>query len=269
MLKSGDSAIVKLKPIKPFCVERFYDYPPLGEYPVLYYDNLWCRKTLGTKLNKLLKGYVIRHNGFSPALWGQEHLAYWLKNMHWNILLLSHSSVECCFAISRGAFIKGKLKLHVDIAVNAVFNDWLGQFRFFFFHNCRTPQPFLKAGSWKIKRWLLQPFIKWKMVIELLLSLGNQLMYVCWTYWTPGISLTLQSNWTGYQVATFLAITAWEWWRGSKKPHNPHIKGNLPRLRLLPLFTWGLYNVVLLQLFLPHWLLWSGGMVFPCMTASI
>ncbi|XP_077350092.1 elongation factor 1-alpha isoform X2 [Lithobates pipiens] len=32
MLKSGDAAIVKLKPIKPFCVERFYDYPPLGRF---------------------------------------------------------------------------------------------------------------------------------------------------------------------------------------------------------------------------------------------
>ncbi|XP_018413802.1 PREDICTED: elongation factor 1-alpha [Nanorana parkeri] len=31
-LKSGDAAIVKLKPIKPFCVERFYDYPPLGRF---------------------------------------------------------------------------------------------------------------------------------------------------------------------------------------------------------------------------------------------
>ncbi|CAI9545841.1 unnamed protein product [Staurois parvus] len=32
VLKSGDAAIVKLKPIKPFCVERFYDYPPLGRF---------------------------------------------------------------------------------------------------------------------------------------------------------------------------------------------------------------------------------------------
>ncbi|XP_073532901.1 elongation factor 1-alpha [Phyllobates terribilis] len=31
-LKSGDAAIVTLKPIKPFVVERFFDYPPLGRF---------------------------------------------------------------------------------------------------------------------------------------------------------------------------------------------------------------------------------------------
>ncbi|XP_053322213.1 elongation factor 1-alpha [Spea bombifrons] len=31
-LKSGDAAIIRLKPIKPFCVERFFDYPPLGRF---------------------------------------------------------------------------------------------------------------------------------------------------------------------------------------------------------------------------------------------
>ncbi|OCT77171.1 hypothetical protein XELAEV_18032367mg [Xenopus laevis] len=32
LLKSGDAAIITLKPIKPFCVERFFDYPPLGRF---------------------------------------------------------------------------------------------------------------------------------------------------------------------------------------------------------------------------------------------
>ncbi|KAJ1194137.1 hypothetical protein NDU88_003432 [Pleurodeles waltl] len=31
-LKSGDAAVVKLVPHKPICVERFYDYPPLGRF---------------------------------------------------------------------------------------------------------------------------------------------------------------------------------------------------------------------------------------------
>uniref|UniRef100_A0A8D0GRJ4 Elongation factor 1-alpha n=1 Tax=Sphenodon punctatus TaxID=8508 RepID=A0A8D0GRJ4_SPHPU len=32
MLKSGDSAMIKLVPIKPLCVEQFFDYPPLGRF---------------------------------------------------------------------------------------------------------------------------------------------------------------------------------------------------------------------------------------------
>nr|XP_042716927.1 elongation factor 1-alpha-like isoform X2 [Chrysemys picta bellii] len=32
MLKSGDSATVRLVPKKPLCVERFFDYPPLGRF---------------------------------------------------------------------------------------------------------------------------------------------------------------------------------------------------------------------------------------------
>ncbi|XP_030046071.1 elongation factor 1-alpha [Microcaecilia unicolor] len=31
-LKSGDGATIKLIPIKPFCVERFFDYPQLGRF---------------------------------------------------------------------------------------------------------------------------------------------------------------------------------------------------------------------------------------------
>lgn len=33
-VKSGDSAIVKLVPQKPMCVEVFSDYPPLGRFAV-------------------------------------------------------------------------------------------------------------------------------------------------------------------------------------------------------------------------------------------
>ncbi|CAM5088579.1 unnamed protein product [Eretmochelys imbricata] len=32
VLKSGDSATVRLVPKKPLCVERFFDYPPLGRF---------------------------------------------------------------------------------------------------------------------------------------------------------------------------------------------------------------------------------------------
>src|SRR5690606_24858797 len=33
-VKSGDSAIVKMKPTKPMCVETFSEYPPLGRFAV-------------------------------------------------------------------------------------------------------------------------------------------------------------------------------------------------------------------------------------------
>ena len=33
-VKSGDAAIVVLKPSKPMCVESFADYPPLGRFAV-------------------------------------------------------------------------------------------------------------------------------------------------------------------------------------------------------------------------------------------
>ena len=33
-VKSGDAAIVVLKPSKPMCVEAFSDYPPLGRFAV-------------------------------------------------------------------------------------------------------------------------------------------------------------------------------------------------------------------------------------------
>ncbi|KAI0020612.1 P-loop containing nucleoside triphosphate hydrolase protein [Xylariomycetidae sp. FL0641] len=33
-IKSGDAAIVKMKPTKPMCVEAFTDYPPLGRFAV-------------------------------------------------------------------------------------------------------------------------------------------------------------------------------------------------------------------------------------------
>ncbi|UZP37798.1 hypothetical protein NXS19_005614 [Fusarium pseudograminearum] len=33
-IKSGDSAIVKMVPSKPMCVEAFTDYPPLGRFAV-------------------------------------------------------------------------------------------------------------------------------------------------------------------------------------------------------------------------------------------
>jgi elongation factor 1-alpha len=33
-VKSGDSAIVKMIPSKPMCVEAFTDYPPLGRFAV-------------------------------------------------------------------------------------------------------------------------------------------------------------------------------------------------------------------------------------------
>merc|ERR1712110_47599 len=33
-IKSGDAAMVKLKPTKPMCVENFKDYPPLGRFAV-------------------------------------------------------------------------------------------------------------------------------------------------------------------------------------------------------------------------------------------
>jgi elongation factor 1-alpha len=33
-LKSGESAIVKMIPTKPMCVEKFADYPPLGRFAV-------------------------------------------------------------------------------------------------------------------------------------------------------------------------------------------------------------------------------------------
>lgn len=32
MLKSGDSALIRLIPRKPMCVERFFDFPSLGKY---------------------------------------------------------------------------------------------------------------------------------------------------------------------------------------------------------------------------------------------
>lgn len=31
MLKAGDSAIIKFIPLKPMCVEQFFDYAPLGK----------------------------------------------------------------------------------------------------------------------------------------------------------------------------------------------------------------------------------------------
>lgn len=33
-IKSSDSALVKMVPTKPMCVERFSDYPPLGRFAV-------------------------------------------------------------------------------------------------------------------------------------------------------------------------------------------------------------------------------------------
>ena len=33
-VKSGDSAIVKMIPSKPMCVEAYTDYPPLGRFAV-------------------------------------------------------------------------------------------------------------------------------------------------------------------------------------------------------------------------------------------
>ena len=33
-VKSGDAAIVQLKPSKPMCVEAFSEYPPLGRFAV-------------------------------------------------------------------------------------------------------------------------------------------------------------------------------------------------------------------------------------------
>ena len=33
-IKSGDAAIIILKPSKPMCVESFVDYPPLGRFAV-------------------------------------------------------------------------------------------------------------------------------------------------------------------------------------------------------------------------------------------
>ena len=33
-VKSGDSAIVKLVPSKPMCVEAYTEYPPLGRFAV-------------------------------------------------------------------------------------------------------------------------------------------------------------------------------------------------------------------------------------------
>ena len=33
-VKSGDSAIVKMVPSKPMCVEAYTDYPPLGRFAV-------------------------------------------------------------------------------------------------------------------------------------------------------------------------------------------------------------------------------------------
>ena len=33
-IKSGDAAIVLMKPMKPMCVESFTDYPPLGRFAV-------------------------------------------------------------------------------------------------------------------------------------------------------------------------------------------------------------------------------------------
>ena len=34
MIKSGDTAIVKMIPSKPMCVEKFSDYAPLGRFAV-------------------------------------------------------------------------------------------------------------------------------------------------------------------------------------------------------------------------------------------
>lgn len=33
-IKTGDSAIVQIKPTKPMCVETFVQYPPLGRFAV-------------------------------------------------------------------------------------------------------------------------------------------------------------------------------------------------------------------------------------------
>lgn len=33
-LKSGDSAMIKLVPMKPMCVEKFADYPALGRFSI-------------------------------------------------------------------------------------------------------------------------------------------------------------------------------------------------------------------------------------------
>ena len=33
-VKNGDSAIIKLRPTKPMCVESFSEYPPLGRFAV-------------------------------------------------------------------------------------------------------------------------------------------------------------------------------------------------------------------------------------------
>ena len=33
-IKTNDSALVKMIPTKPMCVERFSDYPPLGRFAV-------------------------------------------------------------------------------------------------------------------------------------------------------------------------------------------------------------------------------------------
>jgi elongation factor 1-alpha len=38
-LKSGDSALVKIIPLKPICVEKYVDYPSLGRF--VLYDREW------------------------------------------------------------------------------------------------------------------------------------------------------------------------------------------------------------------------------------
>jgi elongation factor 1-alpha len=37
-LKSGDIALVKIIPLKPICIEKYADYPPLGRFAIFDQD---------------------------------------------------------------------------------------------------------------------------------------------------------------------------------------------------------------------------------------
>ena len=34
ILKTGDSAVVKIKPLKPIVIEKYQDFPPLGRFAI-------------------------------------------------------------------------------------------------------------------------------------------------------------------------------------------------------------------------------------------
>lgn len=60
MVKSGDAAIVLMKPSKPMCVESFSEYPPLGRFAVRDMKQTVavgviksvCKKEVGGKMTK-------------------------------------------------------------------------------------------------------------------------------------------------------------------------------------------------------------------------